>query len=75
MIAALINLIVYLIILGLIYWLVIYVIDNVPIPDPPARIIKIALMAIMVLVVIVLLLDLLGGGVSGVDLPKLGAAP
>ena len=42
-------------VLGLLYWLVIYVIDTIPIPDPPARIIKIALMVLMVLVIIVLL--------------------
>ena len=70
MIAALINLIVYLLVVGLLYWLVLYVIDTVPIPDPPARIIKIALMVLMVLVVILLLLQMIGG-VSGIDLPKL----
>lgn len=70
MVAALINLIVYLLVLGLLYWLVIYIVDTVPIPDPPARIIKIALMVLMVLVVILLLLDLVGVG-SGLDLPRL----
>jgi hypothetical protein len=70
MIAALINLIVYLLVVGLLYWLVIYVIDTIPIPDPPARIIKIALMVLMVLVVILLLLQLLGAG-AGLNLPKI----
>lgn len=70
MIAGLINLIIYLLVLGLLYWLVIYVLDTVPIPDPPNRIIKIALMVLMVLIVIVLLLQLLGGGV-GLDLPRI----
>lgn len=70
MISALITLIVYLIIIGLIYWLVLYVIDTIPIPDPPARIIKIALMVLLVLVIIMLILNLFGA-VSGVDMPKI----
>lgn len=73
MISALLTLIIYLLVLGMLYWLVIYVIDNVPIPDPPARIIKIALMVLLVLVVIMLLLNLLGIGVGGkLDLPRIG---
>jgi TRAP-type C4-dicarboxylate transport system permease small subunit len=73
MIGALITLIIYLLVLGLLYWLVIYVLDTIPIPDPPNRIIKIALMVLMVLVIIVLLLNMLGVG-TGTDLhlPKLG---
>jgi hypothetical protein len=70
MISAIFTLIVYLIVLGLLYWLVVYVLDAVPIPDPPNRIIKILLMVLMVLVVIVLLLNLIGAGVGGINLPK-----
>lgn len=70
MISALITLIIYLLVLGLLYWLVIYVVDTIPIPDPPARIIKIALMVLMVLVIIVLLLNMLGGGTS-LNIPKI----
>jgi hypothetical protein len=72
MIVALINLIVYLLILGLLYWLVLYVVDSIPIPDPPARIIKIALMVLMVLVIIMLLLQMIGmGGGGGLNLPQI----
>lgn len=71
MIPALITLIVYLLVIGLLYWLVIYVLDAIPIPDPPNRIIKLALMVLLVLVVIVLLLNLIGVG-AGVTVPKLG---
>lgn len=71
MIGALITLIIYLLVIGLIYWLVIYVIDTIPIPDPPARIIKIALMVLLVLVIIILLLQMIGMS-TGVNLPKLG---
>ena len=69
MIPALITLIIYLLVLGLLYWLVIYVLDAIPIPDPPNRIIKIALMVLLVIVIIMLLLDLIGMG--GIDLPRL----
>jgi hypothetical protein len=70
MISALITLIVYLLVLGLLYWLVIYVLDTIPIPDPPNRIIKIALMVLMVLVIIVLLLNMLGVG-GDLHMPRL----
>jgi len=69
MIPALINLIIYLLVVGLLYWLVVYVIDAIPIPDPPNRIIKIALMVLLVLIIVLLLLQLLG--IAGGGLPKL----
>lgn len=72
MIPALINLIVWLLVIGIIYWLVIWLIDSIPIPDPPARLIKIALMVIMVLIVILLLLNLIGVQ-TGMDLPRITA--
>lgn len=71
MIGALITLIVYLLIIGLLYWLIDYIIRTIPIPDPPARIIRIALMVLMVLVIIVLLLDLFGVTRSGMDIPRM----
>jgi hypothetical protein len=70
MISALITLIIYLLVIGLLYWVVIYVIDAIPIPDPPNRIIKIALMVLLVLVIIVLLLNLIGVG-GNLQLPRL----
>ena len=70
MISALINLIIYLLVLGILYWLVIYVLDTIPIPDPPNRIIKIALMVLVVLIAVILLLDIVGGG-TGFNLPKI----
>ena len=69
MIPALINLIVWLLVVGILYWIVIYIIDNVPIPDPPARIIKIVLVVVLALVCILMLLDLVGVQ-TGVNLPK-----
>lgn len=70
MISALITLIIYLCVLGLLYWLIIYVLDTIPIPDPPNRIIKILLMVLMVVIVIVLLLNLIGAG-GTISLPRL----
>jgi hypothetical protein len=70
MIMALLTLIIYLAVVGLLYWLLIYVIDAIPIPDPPARIIKIIAMVILVLIIISLLLNLLGVS-TGLDMPRL----
>jgi hypothetical protein len=71
MIGALLSLIIYLLILGLLYWLVIWVIDSIPIPDPPNRIIKLVLGVVIAIVVILMLLNLLGIGVGGdIHMPK-----
>ena len=70
MIGALINLIVWLLIVGILYWLAIWVIDSIPIPDPPARMIKVVLMVVLVIVVILLLLQLVGIG-GDFRLPRL----
>ena len=71
MISALITLLVYLIILGMLWWLADYIISAVPIPDPPARLIRIVLMVIFCLIIIGLLLSLIGVS-TGIDLPRLG---
>jgi hypothetical protein len=68
MINALLTLIIYLLICGILYGLLVYVVDNF-IPEPPARMIKVAGVVVLCIVVIVLLLDLVGGGTVG--LPRL----
>ena len=60
MIHLLINLIIWLLVIGILYWLVIYVLDAVPIPQPANRVIKIALTVLCVLVIIGVLLNILG---------------
>lgn len=70
MIPALINLIVYLLVVGILLALVYYVLDAIPIPEPINRIVKIVIVVVACLVVILLLVQLLG--VSGAGLPKLG---
>jgi len=69
MIAGLINLIVYLLIIGVLYALVVYVLSAIPVPEPIARIVKVVLVVILALIVIMLLFDLLGGG-TGFNLPR-----
>ena len=72
MISQLINLIVWLLVVGILYWLAVYIMDAIPIPDPPARILKLALTVLVVLVVILLLLQLVGG--INLQLPKVALA-
>ena len=70
MIISLINLIVWLVVIGIIYWLVIWLIDAIPIPSPPANFIKIGVMVVMVLVIILLLLNFLGVQ-TGLEVPRI----
>jgi hypothetical protein len=61
MIPQLVNLLIYLIVVGLLAGLVFYVVDAVPIPAPFNRLIKIAVVVVVILIVILLLLQLTGG--------------
>jgi hypothetical protein len=70
MISALITLVVYLLVLGILWYLIDYVIRTLPVPDPPARIIRILLVVIFCIIVIVLLLNLIGVS-TGVSLPRI----
>jgi hypothetical protein len=70
MVSSLIGLVVYLIVIGLVFWLLNYLVDNVPMDEPFRRIAKIALMVVAVLIVIILLLDFIG--VIGPGLPRVG---
>jgi hypothetical protein len=69
MIPAIVNLIIWIVILGVLYAIAVYAIDNL-LPDPPARIIKVVLIVILGLVAVLLLLDLVGIG-TGMNMPKL----
>ena len=70
MIPALIQLIVWLLIVGILLALVYWVLDAIPIPEPLNRIVKIVLVVLAVLVVVLLLLDLIGIS-TGLDVPRL----
>jgi uncharacterized membrane protein len=69
MIGALVSLIVWLLVIGILYYVAVYVVDNL-IPEPPQRIVKIVLIVVVAIVVVLLLLDLIGVS-TGVDMPKL----
>jgi hypothetical protein len=69
MIPALVSLIIYLLVLGILYALAVYVVDAL-IPEPPARMIKVVLIVIIAIVAVLLLLQLVGVG-SGLNMPKL----
>ena len=69
MIGALISLIVYVIILAVLYWLVNYVLDNFPLPEPANRIVRVAVVIIIVLAAIHLVLGVFG--IAGFETPRL----
>ena len=60
MIASLIYLVVYIIVVGLVLWLLHYLIDAVPLEEPFRRVARIALMVIGILIIILLLLNFIG---------------
>jgi hypothetical protein len=59
MIGALINLLIYLIIVGIIYWAVITILPLIPLPAPIAQIVRVILIVILALIIIYALLGLL----------------
>ena len=61
MIQSLLMLVIYLLVIGLVFWLLDYVLQMLPIPDPFARIIRVILVVIAVIIVVMLLLNLIGG--------------
>jgi hypothetical protein len=61
MITALIYFVVYLIIIGLILWILLYAVQNIPMPAPFAQVAKVVIMVVGALIVILLLLQLVGG--------------
>ena len=70
MISALVTLIIYLIVIGILLWLVYYVLDAIPVPEPFNRWAKLLLVVVAVLIIIVLLLQLVGSG-GNINLPSL----
>jgi len=69
MIPAIINLIIWLVILGVLYAIAVYAIDNL-LPNPPARVIKVVLVVVLGLVAVLLLLDLVGMG-GNLNMPRM----
>ena len=75
MIGLLINLIVWLLVVGILYWLAIYVIDAIPLPQPANRVAKIVLTVLVVLIVVLLLLQLVGVDIGGPRMPMVAPKP
>ena len=71
MINTLVSLMIYILVLGLIWFLLNYLIDNLPLGEPFQRVAKIILLVVGVLVLIILLLGLIGEG-GPVRLPRIG---
>ena len=69
MIGTFINLIIWLVVIGILYAVATYVIDNL-IPEPPQRIAKVVLIVFVAIVVVLLLLQLVGVD-TGMDMPKM----
>ena len=61
MIGALLTLVIYILILGLLYWLCDYLLGIFPLPDPLNRIARAILIVVLVLILISVLLNVLGG--------------
>lgn len=57
----LVSVMIYLLVAGLVFWLLNYLVDNIPLAEPFHKIAKIVLMVLAVLVVIGILLSLVGG--------------
>ena len=70
MIGALVTLIIYILILGLVCWLLLYLIDFIPVPEPFNRVAKVVVMVGSVLILILLLLSLVEG-TGALRLPRL----
>ncbi len=65
MIGALITFVIYLIVLGIIMWLLLYIIDTVPMGEPFHTVARVVVIVVACLILILLLLQLVGG-VGGV---------
>ena len=73
MIGVLIQLVIYLIIVGVIYWAVTTILGVVPLPDPIRTVINVVMIVILVLIVVYALLGLLPAlGGSGLHLGRFG---
>jgi hypothetical protein len=68
MIGALITLIIYIIVVGILLWLAWYVLDAIPVPEPLNRFAKIGITVIVVLVIVLLLLNFAGVD-TGIRMP------
>jgi hypothetical protein len=62
MVGALLSLLLYVVVVGLIVWLALYVLDQFPIAEPFNRIARIIIIVLAVLIIILMLLSLADTG-------------
>jgi len=70
MITAIFTLLLYAVAFAVIWWAVEYTIVHLPVPNPPANFVRIAVVIVGALVFVTLILGL-AGVQTGVDLPRL----
>jgi len=71
MIMAIFTLLLYALAFAVIWWAVEYTITHLPVPNPPANFVRIAVVIIGALIFVTLILSM-AGVATGVDLPRLG---
>jgi hypothetical protein len=71
MIGVLIQLIIYLVIVGVIYWAVTTILGVIPLPDPIKRVIQVLCLVVLVLIIVFALLQLIPE-VGGIHLRGFG---
>lgn len=68
MIESLIYLVIYIVVLGLVCWLLLYIVEQLPLPAPFGQVARVVIIVVACLILILLLLQLVGG----VRVPRLG---
>jgi hypothetical protein len=69
-VAGLVNFVIVLIIVGMVFWLLHYLLTTLPVPEPFRTVGRTVLIVLGVLICILLLLDLIGIG-GGLRLPRI----
>jgi hypothetical protein len=69
MLTALLMFVVYVLVVGLVIWLLLYLIDQLPLPAPFGQVARVVVIAVGVIILIMMLLALVGDG--SVRLPAL----
>jgi hypothetical protein len=62
MMTGLLSLVIYIVVLGIVVWLCLWILDMIPLPPPFGQVAKVIVMVVAVLILCELLLSLVGGG-------------
>ena len=71
MIGLLFTLLIYIVVFAILWYAIDYAITNLPVPEPPARFIRIIVVVIFCFILVALLLNMVGVN-TGLNFPKLG---